>query len=600
MTDLLQPASAKTVYFEQHPMNAPPSLQESQLLSAPTEPASHALRGHGASLSALGAAALAACGGGSDDSPSTPGTPGTPGSPGDGSTTPPVPLTHEESARFLAQATLGASRAEIEALTSKGLESWLTEQFAMPVGMGMVEWLYAQGLDAEEFRFSQRGLDNALWRTLISSPDALRQRVALALSEICVASVAGVDSSYRQFALSYYYDILQTHAFGSFRQLLEAISLSPAMGYYLTFRGNTKANAKTGSQPDENYARELMQLFTIGLVQLQADGTPVVNNGQFVETYRAEDVSGLARVFTGWDLETAGLTKPYPAAQMCRPMAQVASRYETGAKQFMGTTIPEGTDAHAALRRALDVLFAHPNVPPFISRQLIQRLVTSNPSGSYVARVAAVFANNGQGARGDLRAVVRAILLDPEARDRKQLQNPTWGKLREPVQRFVHWARAFGATSTGQAWDVGDLSDPGSRLGQSPLRSPSVFNFFRPGYVPPNTALAAQGLVGPEFQLTNESTVAGYVNFMQNAVAGKSVGDLRANYAALLAKAGDPAALVAELQLVLAAGQLEPGTVATLTALLGGMPGKTSAELQNRVHAALTLVLASPEYIVQK
>jgi uncharacterized protein (DUF1800 family) len=239
-------------------------------------------------------------------------------------------------------------------------------------------------------------------------------------------------------------------------------------------------------------------------------------------------------------------------------------------------------------------------VPLFISRQLIQRLVTSNPSSNYVARVAAVFVNNGQGARGDLRAVVRAILLDPEARDRIQLQNPSWGKLREPVQRFVHWARAFGATSTGNAWDVGDLSDPGSRLGQSPLRSPSVFNFFRPGYIPPNTALAAQGLVGPEFQITNESTVAGYVNFMQNAVAGRSVGDLRANYTALLAKAGDPAALVAELQLVLAAGQLSPGTVATLTTVLGGMPSKTTVELQNRMYAALTLVLASPEYIVQR
>lgn len=585
-------------------MNAPPTLQESQALGASTTaPSPLPLPGRTAALSALGAAALAACGGGSDDSPSTPGTPGTPstpGTPGDGTTNPSIPLTHEESARFLAQATLGASRADIEALTSKGLETWLNEQFAMPVGMRLVDWLYSKGLDAEEFRFSQRGLDNALWRTLISSPDALRQRVALALSEICVASVSGVNSAYRQFALAYYYDLLQTHAFGNFRQLLEAISLSPAMGYYLTYRGNAKANPKTGSQPDENYARELLQLFTIGLVQLGTDGMPVVNNGQFVETYRAEDVSGLARVFTGWDLDTAGLSKPYPAAQMCRPMAQVASRYETGAKQFLGTTIPDGTDALSALRRALDTIYAHPNVPPFISRQLIQRLVTSNPSSNYVARVAAVFVNNGQGARGDLRAVVRAILLDPEARDRSQLQTPSWGKLREPVQRFVHWARAFGATSTGNAWDVGDLSDPGSRLGQSPLRSSSVFNFFRPGYVPPSTTLASQSLVGPEFQITNESTVAGYVNFMQSAVAGKSVGDLRANYTALLAKAGDPAALVAELQLVLAAGQLSPGTVATLTALLGGMAGKTTTELQNRVYAALTLVLACPEYIVQK
>lgn len=581
-------------------MNAPPKRLESEAqkpAGAHNPGATPALPWRGAAGSVLAAASAVACGGGS--SAADPGAPGSSGA-GDSGTSPAAPLTHEESARFLAQATLGSSRAEIEALTSSGLESWLDAQFALPMGLSLVEWLYAKGLDAEEFRFSQRGLDNALWRTLISSPDALRQRVALALSEICVASVLGVNSSYRQFALAYYYDILQAHAFGNYRSLLEAVSLSPAMGHYLTYRGNAKANPKTGSQPDENYARELMQLFTIGLVQLQADGTPVVSNGQFVETYRAEDVSGLARVFTGWDLDTAGLSKPYPAAQMCRPMAQVASRYETGAKQFLGTTIADGTDAPTALRRALDALFAHPNVPPFIGRQLIQRLVTSNPSGNYVARVAAVFANNGQGARGDLRAVVRAILLDPEARDRSQLQNPAWGKLREPVQRFVHWARAFGATSTGQAWDVGDLSDPGSRLGQSPLRSSSVFNFFRPGYVPPNTVLATKGLVGPEFQLTNESTVAGYVNFMQSAVAGKSVGDLRANYAPLLSKAADAAALVAELQLVLAAGQLSAATVATLASVLGAMPGKTTAELQNRVYAALTLVLASPEYIVQK
>ena len=178
-----------------------------------------------------------------------------------------------------------------------------------------------------------------------------------------------------------------------------------------------------------------------------------------METYCAEDVSGLARVFTGWDLDTTGLPKPYPPDLMVRPMAQVSSRYETGAKQFLGATVADGTDARTALRKALDTLFAHPNVPPFVGRQLIQRLVTSNPSGAYVRRVAAVFANNGQGVRGDLRAVVRAILLDPAARSASRLQDPP-GQLREPVHRFVHWARAFGATSAAQVWDVGDLSDP--------------------------------------------------------------------------------------------------------------------------------------------
>ncbi|MGP1681237.1 MAG: DUF1800 family protein, partial [Giesbergeria sp.] len=170
----------------------------------------------------------------------------------------------------------------------------------------------------------------------------------------------------------------------------------------------------------------------------------------------------------------------------------------------------------------------------------------------------------------------------------------------EPVQRFVHWARAFGANSTGGAWNIGDLADPGYRLGQSPLRSPSVFNFFRPGYVPPNTALASNGLVAPEFQITNESTVAGYVNFMERAVAAKGVGDLRADYGRLLALAPDAAALVAELQLVLAAGQLSANTQSLLVAALNSMPTKKAVDLQNRIYAALTLVLAAPEYLVQK
>ena len=558
----------------------------------------------GPALLAASTLALAACGGGGSDADNNPGTvlPPNKEPPTSGGAEPSLPNTRslEETALFLGQATLGAGRAEIQALAGRSLDSWLTEQFAQPATSSHVEWLYVNGYGAEEFRYSQRGLDNTLWRGLIGGMDPLRQRMVLALSEICVVSVLGVDSAWRQFALAHYLDILQTHAFGNYRQLLEALTLSPAMGYYLTYRGNAKANPKTGSQPDENYARELMQLFTIGLVQLQDDGTPVTRGGVPAETYRTEDVSGLARVFTGWDLDSAGLTKPYAPELMVRPMAQVPSRHETGSKEFLGTTIAEGSDAHAALRKALDTLFAHPNVPPFVGRQLIQRLVTSNPSSAYVRRVAIVFANNGQGVRGDLRAVVRAILLDPEARSATRLQDPSWGKLREPVQRFVHWARAFGASSSGQAWDIGDLSDAGSRLGQSPLRSPSVFNFFRPGYVPPHTALSSQGLVGPEFQITNESTVAGYVNFMQRAVASKSVGDLRPDYTGLLGLAPDAAALVAELQLVLAGGQLSASTHATVVAAVNTMPTKTATDLQNRVYAALTLVLAAPDYIVQK
>jgi uncharacterized protein (DUF1800 family) len=281
-------------------------------------------------------------------------------------------------------------------------------------------------------------------------------------------------------------------------------------------------------------------------------------------------------------------------------MTQVPSRYETGSKSFLGVTIAAGTPALTSLRMALDTLFNHPNHAPFISRQLIQRLVTSNPSPAYVGRVAAVYANNGMGVRGDLASVVRAILLDVEARDPAALGQPGFGKLREPVLRFLNWARAFGAASPADAWAIGDLSDPATKLGQSPLRAPSVFNFFRPGYVPPNSALATQGLVAPEFQIATESSVAGYVNYMQRAIAGNGIGDVRVSYTSLTALAADSSALLAEVNLVLAAGQLSAATLATLKAALDTITATTDAGKLNRVQAALLLVMAAPEYIVQK
>jgi uncharacterized protein (DUF1800 family) len=370
------------------------------------------------------------------------------------------------------------------------------------------------------------------------------------------------------------------------------------MGLFLTFRGNAKANATTGALPDENYARELMQLFTIGLVELQEDGSPKLVGGQPVETYGQDDIAGLARVFTGWDLDLAGGTAATPGYQR-RPMTQVAARYETGAKSFLGLTIPAGTAAQAALDRALDHLMAHANVGPFWSRQLIQRLVTSNPSAAYIQRVARVFANDGTGQRGNLKAVVRAILLDDEARGDTALSDPKAGKLREPLLRFLAWARAFGAQSPNDLWDIGNTSDPATRLGQSPLRSASVFNFFRPGYVPPNSGIGTAGLVAPEFQITNESSVVGYLNSMQSVVASGR-GDVKADYSAWLSMADDAAALVAEFNLLLAAGQLGTATRATISDAVATMAkGGDTARLA-RIHATLVLVLAAPEFLVLK
>ena len=589
----------------------------------PTESTATSSRAHAPLLTALFAStALAACGGGGGDStpgtgaPGTPSTPDTPAptTPSLGNYAHPSATSDNEAARFLLQAQFSASTAEIAALRATTYADWLESQFNAGPSQGGWDWLnqrgYADISNNTAYYDNSYPADYMIWYQLMKSPDGLRKRVALALSEICVVSLSGVDITWRCHAMAWYWDQLVNNAFGNYRSVLENVTLNAAMGYYLNTRGNQKENPATGRQPDENYAREVMQLMSIGLVELNIDGTPKKDGaGKPIDSYTMNDVTNLARVFTGYDYDQTqnvpttvpGTTRVVSNTTFARlPMALNASRHSTLAATFLGTTIPANTPGAAALKTALDTLFNHPNVGPFIGKQLIQRLVTSNPSPAYVARVAAAFNNNRAGVRGDLRAVVKAILLDDEARSPAGLTQPGFGKLREPMLRFVQWGRTFGINSAQGSWKIGDLSDPGSRLGQSPLRSPSVFNFFRPGYIPPNTALAAQGLVGPEFQLTNESTVAGYVNFMQNAVAGRSVGDLRANYAALLAKAGDPAALVAELQLVLAAGQLSPATVATLTAVLGGMPGKTTTELQNRMYAALTLVLASPEYIVQK
>jgi uncharacterized protein (DUF1800 family) len=529
---------------------------------------------------------LAACGGGGGDAAPAP------------APTPPLAPSDIQASRFLAQASMGATRTQIERVKTLGYAGWLDEQIGLARDTSRWDWLLAKGFDAADNRNNQAGFDPVSWRKLIASPDTLRQRMTLALSEIIVVGIDGITSAWRQFAGAQWLDMLEAHAFGNLRSLLGAVSSNLSMGYYLTFRGNAKANAATGSMPDENYARELMQLFTIGLQELNEDGTPRLVNGQAPETYSQEDIAGLARVFTGWDLDLAGGSTQTPDYHR-RPMIQVASRHETGAKSFLGLSIPAGTAAAESLKLALDRLFAHPNIGPFWSRQLIQRLVTSNPSPAYVRRVAQVFANDGNDQRGNLAAVLKAVLLDSEARGDAALASTQAGKLREPILRFTGWARAFGATSPGDAWAIGNTSDAGTRLGQSPLRSPSVFNFFRPGYVPPNSAIGRAALVAPEFQITHESSVVGYLNYMQTTIASGR-GDVRADYAPLLPLSTDAAALVAEVDLLLAAGQLSAPTRQSLVAAINAMPSATEANRLARIHASILLVMAAPEYLVLK
>ncbi len=546
-------------------------------------------RWRGAAAAALAAQALAACGGGGGGDGGTP-------------SPPPAAITDAEASRFLGQASMGASRAQIDHVKAIGYAAWLDEQFALPQQGTRWDWLVAKGFNDPLNKNNSAGFDACAWRKLLSSADTLRQRMTLALSEILVVGLDGLvnGGGWKAFSGAAYLDLLEANAFGTLRNLLDQVSRSLPMGLYLTFRGNVKANATTGSSPDENYARELMQLFTIGLVQLDDDGTPVLSGGKAVETYGQDDITGLARVFTGWNTDLAGGDTSTPDYQR-RPMIQVPANHELGAKTFLGTTIAAGTAGEESLRQALDAIHAHPNVGPFWSRQLIQRLVTSNPSAAYVKRVAAVFADDGHGVRGNLQAVLRAILLDDEARGTPGLANPQFGKLREPILRLAGWARAFSATSATDAWAVPNTSDPGTKLGQSPLRSPSVFNFFRPGYVPPNSAIGDAGLEAPEFQITNESSTVGYVNFMQRVVAnGTALGDVKADYSAVLPLADDAAALLAELNVVLAAGQIGAANLSALQAAIGSMPSGTDAARANRLYAALLMVLAAPEYLVQK
>lgn len=567
--------------------------------STPPTPPAPDTDGLPASLVALGAVLpLAACGGGGGgDSPSPTPAPTPSPTPTPTPAPPPATPTDASAARFLNQAGFSATPAAIATVKSQGYAAWLEAEFAKPLSQGHYDWMIAKGYGAVDYRNDFRGTDNTIWRKLISSPDTLRQRVVMALSEIFVVSMAGIPVNWRGLAVASYLDMLEAKAFTSYRELLEGVTLSNAMGVYLNMRGNQKEDTKTGRLPDENYARELMQLFTIGLYQLNLDGSVQLSGGKPIETYQQSQISELARALTGWEFDGASATDP---SYMRKPMVHLPARFSPGAKKVLNVDIPATADGPAALKIVLDTLANHANTAPFISRQLIQRLVGSNPSPAYVQRVATVFNNNGQGQRGDMKAVIRAILLDPEARNPGS--GPDTGRLREPVMRFVQWSRLAGLTSPTELWNIGDLSNPSSRLGQSPLRSPSVFNFFRPGYVPPNSVLGDNKVTAPEFQLLNESSVAGYLNFMQSVIAN-GIGELKPVYTDLDALALEPPKLVAQLALLLAGDTVSANTQTVIANAIGAIAASNVANdtgRLNRVRAAILMLMACPEYLIQK
>lgn len=528
-----------------------------------------------------------------------------------------------EAARFLTQATYGPTDASIAELSAIGYAAWIDQQIAMPVSGSHLADLDKRMLTVRAV--NPRGLMNlndfswTYWKHAISAPDQLRQRVKLALSEIFVVSL--VDSPTDVRGVGHYFDMLGDHAFGNFRDLLDDVTFHPMMGVYLTWIANQKEDLATGRHPDENYAREIMQLMTIGLIQLNPDGTPRLDGaGGPIPTYGADDVQGLAKVFTGFSWASDKPTSSsfrfgFTAVDVgIRPMIAYPEFHSTSSKSFLGVTIPASkkSDPAGDVKIALDTLFNHPNVGPFISKQLIQRLVTSNPSPAYVGRVAAVFNNSG-GTRGNLGAVVKAILLDPEARDMAKLSDVNFGKLREPVVRLANWARAFDAKSQSGDWMIPATNATSNSLGQLAFASPSVFNFFRPGYSPPNSRIGGQNLLAPEFQIVDEVTVAAYANVMQSVIdagagvtpAGSTLRDVRTSYETELAIASDINALVNRIDLLLLNGRMSPtlrsSTVqAVETINVTGDTATVSKGMLNRVKLAIYMAMVSPEYVAQR
>ncbi|MEW8586405.1 MAG: DUF1800 family protein [Candidatus Thiodiazotropha sp.] len=491
----------------------------------------------------------------------------------------PRPVTDTAAHRLLLQATYGPTLDEIERVKRLGVVGWIDHQLAMRSAYSSASdgWLsHLQrtrdiAVRAEPANpwfsggvFNQSTADRstldyqmaAWWENALGKPsnpnsevgsDQLRQRVAYALSQLLVASDSVPVMASRGEALAAYYDLLARHAFGNYRTLLGAIARSPAMGVYLSHQGNRKTDPSTGARPDENFAREVIQLFAIGLYELNLDGSPNRDGdsnsypdpgSSLIPTYTQNDIEELAKVMTGWDLATNSsygrLVKR--DGDYTRPMVFHPEHHEDesasggdGYVTVLGKrfALDSGND-RSGLDSALDLLFNHPNVAPYVSRHLIQRLVTSNPSSAYLARVAQVFNDNGSGAKGDLKAVVRAILVDPEARDGRYLIDPSHGKAKEPLLAFTHLLRALhttplagwisqgGETMNGVYW----FRAPQNRFGQGPLRSPTVFNFYSPNHIPRDNRFISHGLVAPELQIQTDQMLIEYNNLIFSTLNG--------------------------------------------------------------------------------
>jgi uncharacterized protein (DUF1800 family) len=549
-----------------------------------------------------------------------------------------------DAARLLTQATFGASMNEINRVALMTPTAYLDEQF----NTAQTSHLTTVRNDPTYPTAPYAAAMPSIWKQYFEAPDQLRQRVAYALSQIMVISMNNNTIGDAACGTAAYLDMLGTNAFGNFRNLLKDVTLSPAMGEYLDMKGSAKADPVLNSIPSENYARELMQLFSIGTVMLNIDGSVQFDaGGKPINTYSEATAQEVARALTGWNFAGQDTTKPwrwlypdvpYPtdaatgitacnawAAQMVPWTATYRSAddkrditggaHDSGAKTLLSypgsagfsQNVPAGQTPMADVDAVVNNLFNHPNIGPFIGEQLIMRLVTSNPSGGYVSRVANAFNNNGAGVRGDMKAVIRAILLDPEARAPRSTQPNSYGKLREPVLRFTHLHRAFDAKMAGGNYSsIYDLGGSDS-LGQSPMHAGSVFNFYHPDFTPSGPLAIAQ-LVGPEFEIANSATISGFMDFGKYGIVGgfnQGAADanfwLKPNYDAYIALANNPAAMVDAMSLTL----MSAGISAQFRAQLIDVATKltdsnATTQATERFKTVFWLIFNSPEYSIQK
>jgi len=517
--------------------------------------------------------------------------------------------SEQEAAQFLLSASFGPTQNSIDELVDLGYSDWFNSQLDEPIN------LIAPTLNpnlADKTNYKWEGFARHAWynRTIFGE-DQLRQRAAFALSQIFVVSTEPRDWLFKSHLQGRYMDIMQEGAFGNFRDLMEDVTYSPLMGLWLTYIGSEKANPDTGSMPDENYAREIMQLFTIGLVELENNGQPVLDqSGLPIETYTIDDVSGLSKVFTGlWWADKSfgsGFTREAQENIDIQRMTMHDNFHSPEAKSFLGHTIPAGTNGHESIRQALDVLFEHQNVGPFIGKQLIQRMTTSNPTNAYVERVAQAFNSGrytlpngervGTGERGDMPPVFAAILLDEEARNPNRFNISGWGKVREPLIRLIHWARASNiASAKVTSTPALERGAPTNTIGQDAFRSRSVFNFFRPGFVAGGTYTASAGIVAPELQITTSATAMHYPNLMQEFVFDDSGRHWVGRYSDQIPLASNPSALTEHLNVTMTGGRMTDRTRARVLETI-----ESVSNLRDRVQLGMYLVVNSQEYNTQQ